>query len=42
LSDFDADGKDELSIILYRGSGTGISIEELHVVEISKEQTLSG
>jgi len=35
VSDFDGDGKDELSVILYMGSGTGISISELHMIEIS-------
>jgi hypothetical protein len=29
-------------LILYVGSGTGISVEELHIVEIYEEQTLSG
>lgn len=42
VSDFDADGKDELSVILYAGSGTGVSIEDLRIVEISEEQMLSG
>jgi hypothetical protein len=32
-ADFDADGEDELAVILYTGSGTGISIQELHVVD---------
>lgn len=32
--DLDADGEDELVINLYIGSGTGVSVEELHVVEI--------
>lgn len=36
--DFDADGKDELAVILYIGSGTGVSIEDLHIVELSGEQ----
>jgi hypothetical protein len=36
VSDFDKDGKDELSVILYVGSGTGVSIEELHILEISE------
>jgi hypothetical protein len=37
LSDYDADGKDELSVILYIGSGTGVSVEELHIIEIPEE-----
>ncbi|WP_336775859.1 hypothetical protein [Paenibacillus sp. MMO-58] len=31
--DFDEDGKEELAVILNVGSGTGISLYELHVVE---------
>lgn len=42
VSDFDADGKDELSVVLYSGSGTGVSIEDLHIIEISEGKTLSG
>ncbi|MHB8064991.1 MAG: hypothetical protein ACYDG2_20610 [Ruminiclostridium sp.] len=42
VSDFDADGKDELSVILHIGSGTGVAIEDLHIVEISEGKTLSG
>ena len=42
VSDFDSDGKDELLVILYVGSGTGVSVEELHIVEISEDKTLSG
>lgn len=34
VSDYDKDGKDELSVILYVGSGTGVSVQELHIVEI--------
>lgn len=36
LFDFDSDGNDELAVVLNIGSGTGISIDELHIVEISK------
>jgi len=36
-ADFDADGEDELAVILYIGSGTGVSVEELHVVEFDGE-----
>lgn len=41
LSDFDADGRDELAVILYIGSGTGVSIEDLHIIELNKEEDLS-
>ena len=34
VADFDGDGKDELAVILYIGSGTGVSVDELHVVEL--------
>jgi len=34
VADFDGDGTDELAVILYIGSGTGVSVEELHVVEL--------
>ena len=33
LSDFDEDGDDELAVVLYVLSGTGLSVEELHIVE---------
>lgn len=36
LFDYDEDGKDELSVILYVGSGTGVSVEELHILEIAE------
>jgi hypothetical protein len=32
--DYDSDGKEELSIDLYIGSGTGYAVEELHIVEM--------
>lgn len=32
FADFDGDGSKELAVILYVGSGTGISVEELHMV----------
>ncbi|QNU67899.1 hypothetical protein EHE19_005470 [Ruminiclostridium herbifermentans] len=35
LGDFDKDGLDELSVILYTDSGTGVSIQELHIIELS-------
>ncbi len=31
--DYDNDGKCELAVILYVGSGTGIAIEQLHIIE---------
>ncbi len=33
LRDFDGDGEDELAVICYIGSGTGVSIMELHIIE---------
>lgn len=36
VNDYDGDGEDELSIVLYVGSGTGISIEELHIIELNE------
>lgn len=41
LGDFDEDGKEELAVILYVGSGTGYAVEELHIVEISEDEMLS-
>ncbi|MFC5529847.1 hypothetical protein [Cohnella yongneupensis] len=38
VHDYDGDGKDELSIVLYVGSGTGYSVEQLHMLEIGKEE----
>lgn len=35
--DFDSDGTEELAVILYVGSGTGVSIEDLHIVEMDEE-----
>lgn len=40
-SDFDNDGKNELAVILYVGSGSGFSVEELHILEIYDEQAIS-
>ena len=34
LFDYNGDGKDELAVILYVGSGTGIAVTELHIVDI--------
>lgn len=36
-ADFDADGEEELAIILYVGSGTGVSVEELRIIEFHEE-----
>lgn len=36
LQDFDGDGQAELAVILYVGSGTGISVSELHMLEINQ------
>lgn len=41
VGDFDKDGKEELSIILYVASGTGIAVEELHIIELSEREFLS-
>ena len=40
---FDADGdfEDELIVICYAGSGTGVSIEELHILEKGSDETLT-
>jgi hypothetical protein len=35
-SDFDNDGINELAVILHIGSGTGVSVDELHILEISE------
>ncbi len=32
VADYDGDGTEELAVILYMGSGTGVSVEELHIV----------
>ena len=33
LSDYDGDGMEEIAVILYVGSGTGVSVEKLYIVE---------
>lgn len=40
---FDADGdfEDELIVICYAGGGTGVSIEELHILEKGPDETLT-
>lgn len=35
--DYDQDGVKELAVSLYNGSGTGVSIEELHVLELGQD-----
>ncbi|TVX95970.1 hypothetical protein [Cohnella terricola] len=34
VRDYDGDGADELAVILYMGSGTGVSVEELHLIKL--------
>jgi hypothetical protein len=34
VDDFDKDGADELAVILYVNSGTGVAVTELHIVEL--------
>lgn len=38
VDDYDNDGKEELSIILYVGSGTGYAVEDLHIIELSEKE----
>lgn len=40
VKDYDADGHDELAIILYIGSGTGVSVEQLHMIEMEEDPKL--
>ncbi len=40
-SDLDGDGQDELAIDCYIGSGTGVSIEELHILEKTPDGSLT-
>lgn len=42
LTDLDADGKEELTVILYVGSGTGVSLQELHVLELPERKQDAG
>ncbi len=39
--DLDGDGKEELAVLCYTGSGTGVSIYELHVLEKNPDGTLT-
>ncbi len=39
--DFDGDGEDELVVLCYSGSGTGVSVWDLHVVEKNGDGTLT-
>lgn len=39
--DIDGDWEDELAVICYVGSGTGISVEELHILEKGPDGTLT-
>lgn len=41
VMDLDGDGKDELIVLTYVGSGTGISIYDLHVLEKNPDGTLT-
>lgn len=34
VQDYDGDGKEELSVILHVGSGTGIAVDELHMIKM--------
>lgn len=39
--DADGDGAEELAVVCYYGSGTGVSIEQLHIVEKNEDGTLT-
>lgn len=39
--DLDGDGEDELIVLCYSGSGTGVSVWDLHVVEKNEDGTLT-
>lgn len=41
VMDLDGDGKDELIVLTYVGSGTGVSIYDLHVLEKNPDETLT-
>ena len=40
VADYDNDGLDELAIIVHIGSGTGASLDELHILELGNETDL--
>ena len=37
VHDYDKDGKEELLVSLHIGSGTGVAVDELHIVEIKED-----
>ena len=39
--DADGDGAEELAVVCCYGSGTGVSIEQLHIVEKNEDGTLT-
>lgn len=41
VGDYDSDGEEEIAVVTYTGSGTGVSIEDLHIVEARKDEVLS-
>jgi len=41
VGDYDSDGEEEIAVVTYTGSGTGVSIEDLHIVETRKDEVLS-
>ena len=40
VADYDNDGLDELAVIVHIGSGTGASLDELHILELGNEADL--
>lgn len=38
--DYDNDGVDELAVILYVGSGTGVSVDELHIIKFEENNMI--
>jgi len=42
MHDYDRDGEDELAVVLHVGSGTGLAIEELHMVELAGADESNG
>jgi hypothetical protein len=41
IGDYDKDGKNELAVVLYVGSGTGCAVEELHMIEFEEDEFIS-